>query len=135
MREKHQHADFDLLGNGATAAQIIPEIAKEVSSLTVHQRTPNWIIPRMDAPIAPWKRTMYKWIPPIRQRKRADMMDFREAFYDAIIDSESAFAKLLESMHRQLAEAQLPDKPDVREKLEPKYKVGCKRGELIHRGW
>jgi cation diffusion facilitator CzcD-associated flavoprotein CzcO len=116
-------------GNGATAAQIIPEIVKEVSSLTIHQRTPNWIIPRLDAPIAPWKRSMYKWLPPIRQRKRADMMDFRESFFDAVTDNDSAFAKMLEDSHRQLALAQLPDKPELREKLEPNYKVGCKRGE------
>ena len=123
-------ADFNPPGNGATAAQIIPEIVKEVASLTIHQRTPNWVIPRLDAPIAPWKRAMYKWVPPIRQRKRADMMDFRESFYDAVTDGESAFAKMLEGMHKQLAAAQLADKPELREKLEPKYKVGCKRGEL-----
>lgn len=55
------------------------------------------------------------------------MMDFRESFYDAVTDNDSAFAKLLEDSHRQLSLAQLPDKPELREKLEPKYKVGCKR--------
>lgn len=70
-----------IIGNGATAAQIIPEIVKEVESLTIHQRTPNWVIPRMDVPIPEWKRAMYKYIPYIRQRKRSDMMDFREDFW------------------------------------------------------
>lgn len=102
-------------------------MAKELGSLTVHQRTPNWVIPRQDAPIAPWKRSVYKWLPPIRQRKRADMMDFRESFFDAVTDGDSGFAKMLESLHKQMCEAQLPDKPELREKLLPKYKVGCKR--------
>jgi cation diffusion facilitator CzcD-associated flavoprotein CzcO len=34
-----------IIGNGATAAQIIPEIAKTCKSLTVFQRTPNWVTP------------------------------------------------------------------------------------------
>ena len=116
-----------IIGNGATAAQIIPEIVKEVGSLTIHQRTPNWLIPRLDTPIAPWKRTLYKWLPYIRQRKRADMMDFRESFYDAVTDNDSAFAQLLEESHRQMMKTQLKDREDLWETLTPKYKVGCKR--------
>lgn len=72
-----------IIGNGATAAQIIPEIVKEVESLTIHQRTPNWVIPRLDEAIPEWKRTMYRYLPYVRHRKRADMMDYREAFYYA----------------------------------------------------
>ena len=116
-----------IIGNGATAAQIIPEVVKEVGSLTIHQRTPNWLIPRADAPISPWKRGMYRWVPPIRWRKRADMMDFRESFFDAVTDGDSAFAQLLEQMHRDLCKTQLPGKEELWKKLEPEYKVGCKR--------
>lgn len=32
-----------IIGVGATAIQIIPEIAKTAKSLTVFQRTPNWV--------------------------------------------------------------------------------------------
>jgi cation diffusion facilitator CzcD-associated flavoprotein CzcO len=116
-----------IIGNGATAAQIIPEIVKEVGSLTVHQRTPNWIIPRADAPISGWKRSLYKWVPPVRWRKRSDMMDFREAFYDAVTDNESAFAKMLEDSHRVLMKSQLVGREELWKQLEPNYKVGCKR--------
>jgi cation diffusion facilitator CzcD-associated flavoprotein CzcO len=35
-----------IIGNGATAAQIVPEVAKSAEHLTVFQRTPNWVIPR-----------------------------------------------------------------------------------------
>jgi cation diffusion facilitator CzcD-associated flavoprotein CzcO len=34
-----------IIGTGATAVQIIPEIAKIVGNLTVFQRTPNWCTP------------------------------------------------------------------------------------------
>ena len=116
-----------IVGNGATAAQIIPEIVKEAGHLTIHQRTPNWVIPRLDAPIAPWKRSMYKYLPYIRWRKRADMMDFREAFYDAVWDNESPIAQFLENQSKEMLHTQLADKKELWDKLQPKYKIGCKR--------
>ena len=116
-----------IIGNGATAAQIIPEIAKEVSHLTIHQRTPNWVIPRLDAPIPPWKRNLYKYVPVVRHRKRADMMDFREGFYAAVFDNASPTAQFLEGMSKDHMHAQLADRPDLWEKLQPKYSIGCKR--------
>jgi cation diffusion facilitator CzcD-associated flavoprotein CzcO len=116
-----------IIGNGATAAQIIPELAKVASKLTIHQRTPNWVIPRMDAPIPSWKRNIFKYIPAIRHRYRADMMDFRESFYDAVFDNKSPVAQFTEQMSKDHMHAQLPDRPDLWEKLQPKYSVGCKR--------
>jgi len=35
--------NIGVIGVGATAIQIIPEIAKTAKSLTVFQRTPNWV--------------------------------------------------------------------------------------------
>ncbi|ETN37694.1 uncharacterized protein HMPREF1541_07317 [Cyphellophora europaea CBS 101466] len=118
-----------IIGNGATAAQIIPEIAPTLGHLTIHQRTANWVIPRLDAAIPSWKRSLYRYLPYVRHRKRADMMDYREAFYDAVTDNSSAFAQMLEDAHRQLCAAQLPgpEREELRRKLEPGYKVGCKR--------
>jgi cation diffusion facilitator CzcD-associated flavoprotein CzcO len=116
-----------IIGNGATAAQIIPEIVKEVGHLTIHQRTPNWVIPRLDAAIPAWKRNVYKYLPMVRWRKRADMMDFRESFYDAVFDNASPTAQFLEQQSKDHMRAQLPDRPDLWEKLQPKYSIGCKR--------
>lgn len=116
-----------IIGNGATAAQIIPEVAKEVERLTVHQRTPNWVIPREDVPIPEWKRKMYRYLPYVRHRKRADMMDFREAFYNAVFDNDHPVAQFLEGQAKEHMHAQLPGREDLWEKLIPDYKIGCKR--------
>ncbi|KAL2429410.1 FAD-binding monooxygenase ktnD [Exophiala dermatitidis] len=116
-----------IIGNGATAAQIIPEIVKEVSHLTIHQRTPNWVIPRLDAPIPEWKRSLYRYLPLVRWRKRADMMDFREGFFDAVFNHSSPTAQFIESQSIEHMHRQLPNRPDLWEKLQPKYAVGCKR--------
>lgn len=102
-----------IIGNGATAAQIIPELAKVAEKLTVHQRTPNWVIPRADAPIPAWRRALFKYVPPIRWRYRAEMMDFRESLYDAVVGKSTPFADWLVNMSKDMMKTQLPDKPDL----------------------
>ena len=42
-----------VIGTGATAVQLITEIAKTVEHLTVFQRTPNWCAPLRNGPIDP----------------------------------------------------------------------------------
>jgi len=54
-------------------------------------------------------------------------MDFRESFYDAVIDKNTPFADLLVNMSQDMMKQQLPDKPGLWEKLTPKYAIGCKR--------
>ncbi|MEY2419384.1 MAG: hypothetical protein QOG90_2064 [Actinomycetota bacterium] len=40
-----------VIGTGATAVQLIPEVARVARQLTVYQRTPNWCAPLGNAPI------------------------------------------------------------------------------------
>lgn len=40
-----------VVGTGASAVQVIPEIAPKVKQLTVFQRTPIWCFPKFDVPI------------------------------------------------------------------------------------
>lgn len=42
-----------IIGTGASAIQIIPEVAKEADHLTVFQRRPNWAAPLNNSPISP----------------------------------------------------------------------------------
>lgn len=115
-----------IIGNGATAAQIIPEIAKVAEHVTVFQRQPNWVIDRGDAPISDLKRSMYRYLPFARTRLRAGMMDFREDFYQAIAADDTPLAKMLKDMHHAKVEKDISD-PELRKKLTPIYPVGCKR--------
>jgi cation diffusion facilitator CzcD-associated flavoprotein CzcO len=41
-----------VIGTGATAIQLIPEVAKDAQHLTVFQRRPNWAAPLNNAPIS-----------------------------------------------------------------------------------
>ncbi|KAJ5301843.1 hypothetical protein N7508_006706 [Penicillium antarcticum] len=116
-----------IIGNGATAAQIAPEVAQIASHMTVYQRTPNWVIPRMDRPVPAFQRALFKYIPPVHWRKRALQMDFREAFHAVIRDENSDFAQIIRDMCTGSMKAQLASKPELWEKLTPDYAPGCKR--------
>ncbi|KAF1917270.1 flavin-binding monooxygenase-like protein [Ampelomyces quisqualis] len=118
-----------IIGNGATAAQIIPEILPSTSSLTVYQRSPNWIIPRLDGPVSPFRRAVYRYLPPVRWRIRASMMDFRESFHEAVTDGASAFASLIRTSCLDAMKAQIPNgnETGLWDKLTPDYSPGCKR--------
>lgn len=74
IHESLRSAMLTFIYPGATAAQIIPEIAKVAEHVTVFQRTPNWVIPREDAPVSSFYRNLYKYVPPLRWRKRAFQM-------------------------------------------------------------
>ncbi|KAF7717092.1 Uncharacterized protein PECH_004497 [Penicillium ucsense] len=116
-----------VIGNGATAAQIIPEIAPSASHLTVFQRTPNWVMPRLDAPISAFQRALLTYIPPLRWRKRAQQMEFREGFHAAVFDDQSQWAQVIRDGCKGLLETQLAHSPELWTTLTPDYAPGCKR--------
>ncbi|EXJ75499.1 uncharacterized protein A1O5_00005 [Cladophialophora psammophila CBS 110553] len=116
-----------IIGTGATTAQIAPEVAKLASQLTICQRTPAWVIPRHDKKISDWMQMLFAYFPPARWRVRAEAMDFRESFHSAVTQSDSAYANLMRSMNYNLLREQLPNRPDLWEKLSPNYHPGCKR--------
>ena len=41
-----------VIGTGATAVQLIPKLAERVADMTVYQRTPIYVVPKFDFPIA-----------------------------------------------------------------------------------
>ena len=45
-----------IVGTGASAVQVIPEIAPIIKHLNIFQRTPIWCFPKADAPLSPAAR-------------------------------------------------------------------------------
>jgi cation diffusion facilitator CzcD-associated flavoprotein CzcO len=116
-----------IIGNGATAAQIVPEITKTAKNLTVFQRTPNWLVPRDDKKITSLRKAAFRYIPPIRRMYRASLMDFRESWYDAAVIEDSALNNEMKRLCTEMMKTQLVDKPELCDKLTPDYPPGCKR--------
>ena len=52
-----------VIGTGASAIQVVPAIQPLVDSIAVYQRTPAWVVPRTDHPVAPLMRRLYRRVP------------------------------------------------------------------------
>ena len=52
-----------VIGTGASAIQIVPEIVKDVSELQLYQRTPPWVVPRPNKPFPRWLKTAFAYVP------------------------------------------------------------------------
>lgn len=78
----HSH-DLDgrnvaVIGTGASAIQIVPAIQPRVGRLALFQRTPPWILPRNDRPIAASRRALLRRSSLARRLVRADLFVRRE---------------------------------------------------------
>lgn len=118
-----------VIGNGASAIQLIPEVAKVASQVVVFQRSANWILPRNDAIISPTRKALYRYLPFTRARHRAQLMDVRETMYNALFDQDGPLHNLVKGATIAQLNAYLPGEKNekFREVLTPDYPPGCKR--------
>ena len=114
-----------VVGSAASAVQIVPELARSCTRLSVFQRTPNWIAPRMDHGYGPRHTTLLRHLPGYRRLTRAAVYAYQEGLFGAFRTGSRRndwFTKLA----RWHLARQVPD-PALRAKLTPDYTLGCKR--------
>jgi cation diffusion facilitator CzcD-associated flavoprotein CzcO len=116
-----------IIGTGASAVQVIPEIAPIVQHLTVFQRTPIWCFPKFDVPLPAAARAAMR-IPGGKVLQRLLSQAFVEVAFpiSAQYFTVIPLAKRMASVGRRYLRQQVDD-PVVREQLTPAYAVGCKR--------
>lgn len=114
-----------VIGTGASAIQFVPKLVEVAKQVHVFQRTPPWIIPRRDAPIAGWVRSLFRAAPFVQRALRWLLYWLHEvrvpAFTRATWLMRFARRLALEHLARQVPDAAL------RQKLTPDYAMGCKR--------
>ena len=116
-----------VIGTGASAVQVIPAIAPEVEHLTVFQRTPIWCLPKLDGPL-PASVSWFLTESPAARRGPAREPDVVEMFVPAgrSLSRRLPIANWFEGSARKYLREQVDD-PELREKLTPRYALGCKR--------
>ncbi len=116
-----------LIGTGSTAAQVVSSIVDKVGSLTVFQRTPQWIFPQENKAVAEVEKERFRSNPEGHLAYYNKLSDKGiEVFSDAVIDANSERLKEITEICNGFLETSVKD-PVLREKLRPDYKVGCKR--------
>lgn len=117
-----------IIGTGASAVQIIPEIAAGVDELVVFQRTPIWCLPKPDFVLAAPLRWSLGSVPGVQSLTRAASQAFVEVTFPISGHYYRPFKLAVgaEKLARAWLKQQVKD-PDVRAKLTPSYAPGCKR--------
>ncbi|HEY9723856.1 MAG TPA: NAD(P)/FAD-dependent oxidoreductase [Oscillatoriaceae cyanobacterium] len=113
-----------VIGTGASAIQFVPAIQPHVAQLDVYQRTPPWILPRIDRPITPLEQWLLKAWPPAQTLARLAIYLQRELYVFGFRNPE-VMALAERVVHHHLA-VSVPDQA-LRAKLTPNYAMGCKR--------
>lgn len=113
-----------VIGTGASAVQLVPEIQPLVRELHIVQRTPAWVMPKPEHPVGErTRRTLAAF--PLLRRMQFDVMYAGAEVLAAARRSRMLRAILTRVGRRHLAE-QVPD-PDLRAQLTPDFEYLCKR--------
>ncbi|MEY9840176.1 flavin-containing monooxygenase [Streptacidiphilus sp. EB103A] len=124
--------DYDLagkrvavVGTGASAIQIVPMIQPQVEKLVLLQRTPPWVMPRMDRDITTAERRLYRRLPVTQRALRTALWAVREG-QTGMFTKRPVLLRAAERIARRNLASHIKD-PALRARLTPDYRFGCKR--------
>ncbi len=120
-----------VIGTGASAIQLVPEIQPLAGRLTVFQRTPSWVLPRLDLEAPRLQRLLFRRLPAAQRALRGliymlieglGLVGFVDVRFRAPYEAGGRY-----QLRRQIAD------PQLRAKLTPDYMLGCARAVLADR--
>lgn len=116
-----------IIGTGSTATQILPAIVDQVASVSLFQRTPQWISPVPNNTFSEEKKKQFRDNPQKMSELYAFLNDvFNNRFASALVGAnDEALAEMARACRENL-ENNVHD-PDLRRRLTPNYQTGCKR--------
>ena len=121
-----------LIGTGATAIQVGPRIGPLASRLHVFQRTPGWVLPHPDREIHAGLRRLYARAPLVQRVARQVVYGLREVLGGEMTRSPGLL-RVQELVCRAWIRVNVRD-PELRRKVTPEYRFGCKRA-LLSNDW
>lgn len=114
-----------VIGTGASAIQVVPEIQPVVESLSLYQRTAPWVMPKRDGWIPPRWRKLYARLPLLQKLHRIVQYWMFESTAPVMIKN-NWMTRMGEKLGRRYLTRMIKD-PVLREKVTPRYALGCKR--------
>lgn len=115
-----------VIGVGASAAQLIPEVAKLAKNLTIYQRSPNWILNKGDRPYTRFEKWIAKHIPAMAKLYRKGLWMQGEYVIWPIIQGAKRRSKMAKWWAQREMKLYIKD-ADLQAKLTPDYPIGAKR--------
>jgi cyclohexanone monooxygenase len=113
-----------LIGSGASGVQLLPEIAAEVRSLALFQRTPAWVLPKPDWTHSTLTLRLLRRLKGMQPLLRAVQWAGAEAFLASLYSVK--VSNLISLLGKWNLDRAIKD-PAIREALTPDHVLGCKR--------
>jgi cation diffusion facilitator CzcD-associated flavoprotein CzcO len=114
-----------VVGTGASAIQFVPAIAPRVAQLHLFQRTPPWVLPRMDRAFTDDERRQFATQPLRRWAYRASIYA-RNELRSLAFGRDQRVLKWAQGIAKRHLARGVAD-PALQAKLTPDYTMGCKR--------
>ena len=114
-----------VIGAGASAAQLVPHVARAAGRLTVYQRSAPWVLPHFDIGLPRWVRRLYRAAPALGRIDRALTFAAQEMKH-AVFRGDRIASALVTGIARLHMRIGLRDAA-LRRRLTPDYHIGCKR--------
>jgi cyclohexanone monooxygenase len=114
-----------VIGTGASAIQIVPELQKVAAHLDVYQRTAPYVMPRHDRRYTRLERLAFRHVPGLQKLYRTAIYWGRETYVPGFTRRPGLLAPA-----RRMALANLTkavSDPGLRARLTPEFEIGCKR--------
>ena len=120
-------ARVGVIGTGSSAIQIVGAVVDEVASLTLFQRTPQWIMPMANPAYTEEEKAEFRHHPEAITQLRAEISHmFTEGFANHLADLTSPQLQAIHDACVANLENSVKD-PALREQLRPNYRAACKR--------
>ncbi|KAJ3020798.1 hypothetical protein HKX48_000179 [Thoreauomyces humboldtii] len=114
-----------MVGTAASAAQIGPAIVEDVEKLLVFQRTPNWMVPRLNFEYPSVVKFAFQYIPGFQRFWRTMLYLRRDLLFFRAFKPGSRPQKLAAKFYGEWMAKQIPAERHA--ELLPTYAFGCKR--------
>jgi cation diffusion facilitator CzcD-associated flavoprotein CzcO len=117
--------DVAVIGNAASAVQFVPQIATAVRTLTLFQRSANWMIPKRDRRYSEREKALFGRLPWLARLYRAWIWLSYELRWP-LLRRSGFLSRQIEKLAIRSMRGQIPD-PKLQEALIPDYPLGGKR--------
>ncbi|MGN6250208.1 MAG: flavin-containing monooxygenase [Marmoricola sp.] len=115
-----------VIGTGASAIQFVPRIQPEVAHLDVFQRTPPYLVPRMDTAFTERHHRVFESLPWTQKGERGLWFGVTEAFGVSLLYAKPLARAVTAYARRHMWNGVGRD-PELFAKVWPDYPIGCKR--------
>ncbi|MGW4773566.1 flavin-containing monooxygenase [Nocardia sp. NPDC004278] len=114
-----------VIGTGASAVQIIPELVEQAAAVKVFQRTPGWVLPRINRRTTPLTKQLYRRVPAAASLSRLAWFYGHESVALGVVWN-TPLTRVVELVGQAQLRRQVRD-PWLRRQLTPDFRAGCKR--------